>query len=239
MIVHAGCVKASSRTSRVWRYWKYIFAGLAVSLPSLGFYLSSQADSANDEIVRVEPLEPQGFFGEQTNWMAAKVFDPATGEWKEMTKGEVVPGEEFMAANTLFKEYIYDWMSEKHGGVDVAKLDDAYRAFDPKNDRRPTGDDVVYVFGQKPPRTGFQVLAMVGTGETFRFQGRIDKTAEEGQPNTLRIIDTGQTLAKAIGDPNPKPLNLMLTAKTAHRFPNAPQYRAKTQEGATDGHRDE
>lgn len=83
------------------------------------------------------------------------------------------------------------------------------------------------------------MLALVETGETFRFQGRVYTTAEGSRPNTLRIIDTGETLAKAGGDPNPKPLNLMLTAQTAHRFPNAPQYRPQTQEGATDGHRDE
>lgn len=198
-------------------------------MPSLGFYLSSQADSASDELVRAEPLEPQGFLGEQTNWLAVKVFDPATGEWSETTKGEVVPGEELVAMDRLFKEYIYGWMSETHGEIDVTKLEDAYRAFDPKDARRPMSDDVVYVFGQKLPRTGFQVLSLVGPGETFRFQGRVYKTTEGSQPKTLRIIDKGEVLANAGGDPNPKPLNLMLTAQTAHRFPNAPQYRPKTQ----------
>lgn len=239
MIAHADCVEAPSRQNRLWHDWKYIFAGLAVFLPSLGFYLSSQANSASDEIVRAEPLEPQGFLGEQTNWLAVKVFDPATGEWRETTKGEVVPGEEFVAMDRLFKEYIYGWMSETHGEIDVTKLEDACRAFDPKHDRRPTGDDVVYVFGQKLPRTGFQVLSLIGPGETFRFQGRVYKTAEGSQSNTLRIIDTGETLAKVGGDPNPKPLPLILSAQTAHRFPNAPQYRPKTQEGAADVHRDE
>lgn len=237
MIAHADLIAAPSRTNRLWHDWKYIFAGLAFFLPSLGFYLNSQANSASDEIVRVEPLEPQGLLGEQTNWLAVKVFDPATGEWRETTKGEVVPGEEFVAMDRLFKEYIYGWMPETHGEIDVKRLADAYRAFDPKDARRPTGDDVVYVFGQKLPRIGFQVLALVGSGETFRFQGRVYKTAEGGQPNTLRIIDTGETLAKAGGDPNPKPLNLMLTAKTAHRFHNASQCRPKTQEGGTDGYR--
>ena len=239
MIAPADFVEAPLRTSRLWHDWKYIFAGLAVFLPSLGFYLSSQADSVNDEIVRAQPPEPQGFLGEQSNWLAVKVFGPATGEWRETTKGEVVPGEEFVAMDRLFKEYIYGWMSETHGEIDVTKLEDAHRAFDPKHNRHPTGDDVVYVFGQKLPRTGFQVLALVGPGETFRFQGRVYKTAEGSQPDTLRIIDTGETLAKAGGDPNPKPLNLMSSLRSQHRFPNAPQYRPKTQEGATDGNRDE
>lgn len=237
MIARAAQLPRIRQGGHIWHDWKLVFAGLLVFVPSLGFYRSSQW--SRDEIVRAEPLEPQGFFGEQTNWMAAKVFDPTTGEWKEMAKGEVVPGEEFVAANILFKEYVYGWMSEKHGDVDVTKLEDAYRAFDPKPVRRPTGDDVVYVFGQKLPRTGFQVLSLVGPGETFRFQGRVYKSARGSKPNTLRIIDTGETLAKAGGDPDPKPLNLMLTAQTAHRFPNAPQYRPKTQEGAEHGDSDD
>jgi hypothetical protein len=115
MIAQADFVEAAPRTSRIWRDWKFILAGLAVFLPSLGFYLSSQPDSISDEIVRAAPLESQGFLGEQTNYLVVKVFDPATGEWKETTKGEVVPGEEFVAMDRLFKEYIYGWMSETHG----------------------------------------------------------------------------------------------------------------------------
>ncbi len=57
---------------------------------------------------------------------------------------------------TLFKESIYGWISEKHGEVDLTKLEDGNRAFDPKNDRGRTGDDVIYVFGQDLPRTGFR-----------------------------------------------------------------------------------
>ena len=199
---------------------------------SLCVYLYAQSNGlssgGDQEIIRADPLESQGFYGAQSNWMAAKVFDPATGEWNEMTKGDVVPGEEFVAANILFKEYIYGSMSEVHGEIDVTKLEDAYRAFDPKHDRQPTGDDIVYVFGQDLPRTGFQVLSLVAPGETFRFQGRIYKTADGSKPNTLRIIDTGETLARAGGDPNPKRRNLLLTPQTAHRFPNAPQYTPET-----------
>ena len=222
------------------RDWAYVFAGLAVLLPSFGFYMNSrraEAPQLEYEIPRAEPLKPRGFLGSQANSLVVRVFDPVSGEWRESTKKDVVPGEEFVAMSILFKEYIYGWMSELHREIDVTRLENASRGFDASNDRRPTADDVVYVFGQDLPRTGFQWLPTVGPGETFRFRGRVYETAEGSSPTMLRIIDTGKTLPRAGGDPDPKPLNLILSKQTQDRFPatTTRQPRTSDQEGAENG----
>lgn len=57
------------------RDWIYVVVGLALLLPSLEFYLNAQPRDTQPtayEIARAEPLKPQGFFGEQMNWLAVK-----------------------------------------------------------------------------------------------------------------------------------------------------------------------
>ena len=191
----------------------------AVFLLGVGSYLyPKQSGPTAYEIGRANPPKHQGYL-DNPHWMLVEVFDPATGQWSEKRKDEALPGQEFVAMNMLFKQQLLGTWSNIHGEVDVSRLADAYRAFDPKNYRLPESGDVVYVFGQDLPRTGFNTLAYVRPGETFRFQGRIYKTEPGSQPDTLCIVDTGETLSKAGGDPNPKPISPFIVALASQKPP--------------------
>lgn len=115
------------------------------------------------EYVRAE-LPQQGLL-DKPHWMLVEVFDPAAGTWEQRRKDHIKPGEEFRAMNLLFKQVMYDGLSEIHGEVDVNNMDDAYAAFDPGNVRNPTPDDVVYVLGEPLPKGGFHTLGYLGPNQ--------------------------------------------------------------------------
>jgi hypothetical protein len=183
-----------------------VVAPVAFLVGLVSYLFPEQSGPIAYEVACAAPPKHQGYL-DNPHWMLVKIFDPATGQWSEKRKDEAIPGQEFVAMKMLFKQEALGTLSNIHGEVDVSRLEDAYRAFDVKNYRLPKPDDVVYVFGQHLPRTGFNRLAYVGPGEAFRFQGRIYKTEPGNRPDTLRVIDTGETLSKAGGEPNPKPID--------------------------------
>jgi hypothetical protein len=92
-------------------------------------------------------------------------------EWQDALLKDVKPGQEFIADNYLYKirtPTIIEGCPE----VDVAKIPDADRPFDPDNYRLPTEDDVVYVLGKEFPHSGHWLRRAVQPHHPFLFQGR-------------------------------------------------------------------
>ncbi len=148
-----GVRRPSSTTDRV----LYVVSPI-IFLLAIGSYLFPRQSGPSDyEIGREDRPKHQGFL-DNPHWILVQVFDPATGQWSQKRKDEALPGQEFVAMRMLFKQELLGTWSNIHGEVDVNRLEDAYRAFDPKNCRVPESDDIVYVFGQQLPRTGFNRL---------------------------------------------------------------------------------
>jgi hypothetical protein len=105
--------------------------------------------------------------------LKVKVFLRERREWKNVLYRDVVPGQEFIVGNRLYRLHSAEGAS-LFPEIDVAKIPEADRSFDPANWRRPRANDVVYVLDELPdPSAPFhRQLCEVEPGQHFLFQGR-------------------------------------------------------------------
>ncbi len=119
------------------------------------------------------------------------VFSALTGEWQSKALREAEPESEFLFQGKLFrlrgKAGLIEWVTS----IDVSKLADADRTFQPGNYRAPEGTDVIYVVGKDARHV---VLGAIQPGEKFAFQGRLFESKADPTGGGLLIQYTGNTL---------------------------------------------
>src|SRR5262249_45123636 len=125
------------------------------------------------------------------SYLRGKVFLPKTREWKDARLKEVGPGHEFVADNRLFKVLDQHRVAECPE-IDVSKLAEADRPFDPANWRVPNANDVVYVPGKDFPDSGHCLLSHVKPHRRFRFQGRYYFLQPGQALGRMDLIDTSR-----------------------------------------------
>jgi hypothetical protein len=121
----------------------------------------------------------------------AQVFSSRTGEWQTKPLQEAEPESEFLFQGKLFrlrgKAGLIEWVTS----VDVSKLADADRTFQPGDYRDPESTDVVYVVGKDARHV---VLGAIQPEERFAFQGRLFEAKPDPSGEGLLIQYTGNTL---------------------------------------------
>jgi hypothetical protein len=120
-----------------------------------------------------------------------QAFASRTGEWQSKSLREVEPEGEFLFQGKLFrlsgKAGLIEWVTS----VDVSKLADADRTFQPGSYRDPEGTDVVYVVGTNARHV---LLGAIQPGQRFAFQGRLFEAKADPSGGGLLIQNTGNTL---------------------------------------------
>jgi hypothetical protein len=100
-------------------------------------------------------------------------FNALRGEWKPALLKEVAPEGEFLWKNGLYGVRGSARLVEYVPELDVKKLPEADRSYDPSNVRDPVPNDVVWVMGENARHSTVKTLK---AGEKFAFQGRVFET---------------------------------------------------------------
>ena len=124
-----------------------------------------------------------------------KVFQPETRQWMDAPFRDVRPGQEFVADGRLYKMWRRD-VTAAIVDLDVRKIPDADRPYDPAACRIPKGDDVVLVLGDRYPDCGHWRLSHLRPGQRCLFQGRVYAIEDNGDPTTCKLVGTDLILGK-------------------------------------------
>jgi hypothetical protein len=100
-------------------------------------------------------------------------FHAGRFEWKPSLLKEVAPEKEFLWKNGLYRVRGEARRLEYVPEIDVKKLPEADRSYDPSNARDPVPNDVVWVMGEDARHSTVKTLK---AGEKFAFQGRVFET---------------------------------------------------------------
>jgi Pretoxin HINT domain len=100
-------------------------------------------------------------------------FHAGRFEWKPSRLKEVAPEGEFLWKNGLYRVRGSARLLELVPELDVKKLPEADRSYDPSKVRDPVPNDVVWVMGENARHSTVKTLK---AGEKFAFQGRVFET---------------------------------------------------------------
>jgi hypothetical protein len=112
-------------------------------------------------------------------------------EWTYTRLADVKPDQEFIADNCLHKVLRPD-VYATFPVVDVAKIPEADRPYDPRDWRSPKGRDVVYAYGSDGSILGHRLLANLDPGQKCVFQGLIYHIKPGPTPGTGKLVGHGE-----------------------------------------------
>ena len=124
-----------------------------------------------------------------------KAFVPETRRWKDTLFREIQPGQEFIADNRLYKMWSRN-VTAHLAGLDVSRIPDADRTYDPANCRTPKANDVVLVLGDKYPNCGHWLLGHLKPGQRCLFQGCVYAIEADDDPGSCKLLGTDLLLVK-------------------------------------------
>jgi hypothetical protein len=100
-------------------------------------------------------------------------------------------GQEFIAHNRLFRVLRPEVYAEDVL-LDVAKIPEADRPYDPRNWRTPKSHDVVYAFSEDGQPLGHCLLGNMSPGQSCVFQGLIYYNKPGPNPGTCTLVGNGE-----------------------------------------------
>jgi SEC-C motif/Pretoxin HINT domain len=120
-----------------------------------------------------------------------KAFVHESREWKETQLKNVPIGVEFIAFNRLFKVLEPDVYAE-NAILDVSKIPEADRPYNPHNCRTPKSHDVVYAFGENGEPPSHCLLGNLNSGQRCIFQGLVYYIKPGPTSGTCILVGNGE-----------------------------------------------
>jgi hypothetical protein len=120
-----------------------------------------------------------------------KAFQPDRREWADARLADVQVGQEFIAHNCLH-QIVRPNVYASYPLVDMAKIPEADRPYDPLDFRTPKGRDVVDALRADGSPIGHRLLANLDPGQHCVFQGLVYHIQPGPTSGTAKIVGYGE-----------------------------------------------
>ncbi len=135
---------------------------------------------------------------EWTKDTPVQIYNRLNGLWEDKTYGEVGPDMEFIVGGYVYATTPENGFLFLKPELDITKLAEADRTFDPANWRLPKPDDIVKVFRSDDPaqQKGHWLLKDVAPNSEVIFQGKVWSWELDLENQRFVVKDTGNVFAK-------------------------------------------
>ena len=128
---------------------------------------------------------------------AVQIYNRRNGQWEAAVFGDVGNDMEFIVGDYVYAttEQGYFFLKPE---IDISKLAETDRSFDPDNWRVPKADDVVFLFKSVDgfQQKGHWLFTYVKPGSEIVFQGKVWRLEFDVANNELGVVDTGNVFAR-------------------------------------------
>ena len=126
-----------------------------------------------------------------------KIYNRRNGQWEEAVFGDVGNDIEFIVGDYVYAttEQGYFFLKPE---IDINKLAETDRPFDPDNWRVPKADDVVFLFKSVDgsQQKGHWLFTYVKAGSEIVFQGKVWRLEYDIADDKMGVVDTGNVFAQ-------------------------------------------
>ena len=126
-----------------------------------------------------------------------QIYNRRNGQWETKTYGDVLPDTEFMVENVIYATTPNHGLLFAKPELNITKLAETDRAFDPNNWRMPQPEDIVFlVKTSTDQQQGHWLLRDIKPGSHIVFQGREWTWNLDATQQHFVLKDTGNVLAR-------------------------------------------
>lgn len=188
------------------RNWVALLLILVVLVGGVAFVASRSADATQTASADNAPAafsnsdNPYAGIPGPDDWTeetAVQIYNRRNGQWEDAIFGDVGNDMEFIVGNYVYAttEQGYFFLKPE---IDISKLAETDRSFDPDNWRVPEADDVVFLF--KSPdgsqQKGHWLFTYVKAGSEIVFQGKVWRLEYDIANDEMGVVDTGNVFAR-------------------------------------------
>ncbi|MBE2199354.1 MAG: hypothetical protein IAE79_12140 [Anaerolinea sp.] len=154
---------------------------------------NAPAASSNSENPYAGILGPNDW----TEETEVQIYNRRNGQWEDAVFGDVGNDMEFIVGDYVYAttEQGYFFLKSE---IDISKLGEADRPFDPDNWRVPEADDVVFLFKSVDgsQQKGHWLFTYVKPGSEIVFQGKVWRLEYDIANDEIGVVDTGNVFAR-------------------------------------------